>query len=602
MTVISGSDQLAAFRGTWTGERILELVQVHDGRLRIDWALGVGKSHNIDFVIEAAIQNETYDLVIALFPTRRIIEERKWIAAPPKGLSITNLTPRPNDLCGPNLNPSWEIFEKNSLGALGRVELCSHCFHHSDCAWPKQFGKSLKGTQVIFGTQAHLERSPSFIEQLVYWSKAQKVLVILDEVNFIMKPLHRKIHKNHLELFVETLTKLNSEYWGEFHARWLYIAELLVHASTYDLRSSEWHMPFIPNDWSLSVQSRGYQMHGDAFVFLPFELKHFSRSSLESRERDQRGDIHFATAPKIKDDFLIYSGTAHHDFSQYRVGDQFASPFNDYSFENPETRWYNIGSRLGAKKYFYKNSVQILDFFSKLAYKRLKAGHRPLFIAKKCFLSFCARNLEKLLRDQGLKIKILVNGWHKELLDDPEVLPIIHYGMIGTNLFEHFDSAYCLTGYYVTECAVNGILQDILASDMKIPLNISTEGRPCRRKAGVLNSKDRSYDIHGLAQHALDYQEIETVLQAVGRVRPYTSPCEIITFQCGEHPKQKYTEEFTSLGEAREYFGILSSRSEKKEETREKTQKAKQSGLTQKNAAAQLGFSLRTIKRHWATK
>ena len=76
MPTISGPEELATFRGCWDGKRMLDLLQQHNGRLRIDWAVGVGKSHNIDLTIEEAVASKQYDLVIALFPTRRIIEER----------------------------------------------------------------------------------------------------------------------------------------------------------------------------------------------------------------------------------------------------------------------------------------------------------------------------------------------------------------------------------------------------------------------------------------------------------------------------------------------------------------------------------------------
>ncbi len=167
------------------------------------------------------------------------------------------------------------------------------------------------------------------------------------------------------------------------------------------------------------------------------------------------------------------------------------------------------------------------------------------------------RRLHKL----GVEACVATNGWQANLLSNANVVPLIHYGMIGTNLFEEFDCAYCLTGYYVTEDAINGILQDILGSDMQIPLQISNEGRPLRRKAGVLNHADHIYDLHALAQHALDHLEMDTVLQAVGRVRPYTKPREVITFQCAGHPDLDYTGEFTSIGEARKHFDILGSRS-----------------------------------------
>ena len=123
--------------------------------------------------------------------------------------------------------------------------------------------------------------------------------------------------------------------------------------------------------------------------------------------------------------------------------------------------------------------------------------------------------------------------------------------MIGTNLFKEFDCAYCLTGYYVSEKEINHILQDVLASDMHIPIRIeTTKEHPQRRKAGVVHNQHKYYDIHRLAQLALDQQEMDVVLQAVGRVRPYTKPREIITFQCAKHPKFDYTQEFASIEEA----------------------------------------------------
>ena len=147
MPVISGPEELAAFRTAWDGKRMLELLEQHNGRLRVDWAVGVGKSHNIDLTIEEAIVSERYDLVIALFPTRRIIEERKWVLNPPKGINLVNLKPRPGRQCGADMNRSWQVFEKNGLGALGRIELCGHCLLRPECEWPRQFGKSLEGAR-----------------------------------------------------------------------------------------------------------------------------------------------------------------------------------------------------------------------------------------------------------------------------------------------------------------------------------------------------------------------------------------------------------------------------------------------------------------------
>jgi len=597
MPMISGSEELAAFRDHWDGKRMLDLLQQHEGRLRVDWAVGVGKSHNIDLVIETAVCSNRYDLVIALFPTRQIINERKWVENPPRGINLVNLKPRPGSSCGADMNRRWHVFEKNGLGVLGRIELCGHCLLRPECWWPRQFGKSLKKSQVIFGTQAHLERTPYFLDQLAQWSEAERVLVIHDEINFIMKPFQRRINREQLQIFVDVLGRLNPR--RKLNAKWQYLCGLLLDAPTNDLRCSDWQIPRVYHDWSLAVQSCGYRIHGDLFSFLAFDLVHFSRSPLESRERAANGDILFAAVPRVSMDIIIYSGAAHPQFSEYRLGSEFASPFEDYSFIHPETNWFNIASRLGARKYFQKNSPQILYFFARLVARRLQEGKRPLLIAKKCFCTYCARQMEEQLQALGVKASVVVNGWQADLLRNAKVVPLINYGMIGTNLFQEFDCAYCLTGYYVTEEAVNGILQDLLGSDMKIPLRISIEGRPYRRRAGVLNHGDRIYDLHTLAQHALHLQEMGTVLQAVGRVRPYTKPREVITFQCAGHPDFEYTKEFTSISEARQNFDIPGRRSAQTAELCSMVQDARAKGMKQSDAAAQLGVSTRTIKRYW---
>ena len=462
MPVISGSEELAAFRQQWDGKRILELLAAHNGRLRVDWAVGVGKSHNIDLTIEEAIASERYDLVVALFPTRRIIEERKWVQQPPRGIKVVNLQPRPGNQCGADMNRSWQVFEKNGLGALGRTELCGHCLLQPDCVWPRQFGKSLAGSQVVFGAQAHLERSPYFLDQLAQWAEAEKVLVVLDEANFIMRPFRRKLDQGQLQMFAEVLRNIQLRRWRKLHTQWLYLCDLLLAAGTSDLRSHDWHFPQVFHDWSLAVQTRGFNLYGDAFSFLAFDLIHFGRSPLESRERVVDGGIIYAAVPSVSMDFIIYSGTAHQEFSEYRLGNEFASPFAEFSFIHPDTKWFNIASRLGARKYFKKNSGQILDFFAGLVAKRLSGGKRPLLLAKKCFCAFCARQMEERLRALDVEVRVVIHGWQADLLKDIKVVPLIHYGMIGTNLFQEFDCAYCLTGYYVTEEAINGILQDLL--------------------------------------------------------------------------------------------------------------------------------------------
>ena len=103
----------------------------------------MGKSYALDRIIEAAVGSGSYDLVVAMFPTRRVLEERAWIRTPPPGVKIVNLRPRPRQRCG-DLDGPWRHFEQAGMAALGRVELCGRCPRRPGCYWPEQYGAALR--------------------------------------------------------------------------------------------------------------------------------------------------------------------------------------------------------------------------------------------------------------------------------------------------------------------------------------------------------------------------------------------------------------------------------------------------------------------------
>jgi hypothetical protein len=199
-----GPDELDGFRNTWDGERILDLLQKHGGRILVTWQIGVGKSHNLDNIIETAIRLGAYDLVVAFLPTRKVLDERRWILNPPSDVRVTNLRPRPRQSCG-NLDEQWSILESQGMGLLGRRMLCVDCSKLYSCFWLNQYGRNLEGAQVIFATQTHLERDPLFVSRLRTWTNADRTLVLLDEVDFTAKSLRRTITHEKLVHFLEVL-------------------------------------------------------------------------------------------------------------------------------------------------------------------------------------------------------------------------------------------------------------------------------------------------------------------------------------------------------------------------------------------------------------
>jgi len=521
---IDRPDRLKRFRKYWSGKRLLKLLKNNAGRLAVNWEIGVGKSHSFDDVIEAGLKKDLYDLVVCLEPTRLLIDERRWIKNPPAGIKIINLRPRPKQNCGPRLNKEWIKFEQKGLGLLGREEICGLCTRNN-CFWPKQYGKDLKYARVIFATQAHLERSPFFVEQLKKWTKARSVLLLLDEVGFICKPLRHEISFQDIEQFYKALkiyTQKSKQ--SKKLKRWLYLLKLLLKAKTKDLQSDQWTFSPLSPGQSVKLQKIGYNLYGDEFNFITYDLVRFGKSLVNSRERHKTGDISYAIQPFVNCDVIIYSGTVDHEFLKFRIGKDFANPFEMYQFRHKGTVWYNISSRTGTRLYFSRNAPQILDFYAQLIAMRVSEGKKPLLVAKKRFISLCVVELNQRLKDFGFgNIKVVAVN-KKTGPPGRNAVPIINYGMIGINSFQAYDCAYCLTGYYVNEQIVNSVLQDIVASDHHIPIKIKTGGMPRRRKARVINYKDRLYDVNKLAQMALTQQEMDVVLQAAGRVRPYTKP------------------------------------------------------------------------------
>jgi hypothetical protein len=599
MTTISGDGALAKFREGLTGRSGLDLVRRHGGRVLVQLPVGVGKSWWIDAITREAAAGGDYDLVVVLCPTRQLIDERQPLRDPPGGVKVVNLRPRPARECGPGRDADWKQFEAADLGALGRREVCGLCPLKPTCFWPRQYGKALQGARIVYATQAHLERSPGFLVYLRSWAKAERMLTLLDEASFVGKTCERTIAAEHLDRFVEVLREAVPlcDKPSLKHKEWLSLVALLQGASTEDLQAPGWRTPYLSHPWAAVVQGVGWKRFGDSFRFLGYDLIQFSHSPIESRRRDDRGNIQFSVRPYVGD-CIIFSGTSDRGFTRYRLGIDLASPFDGYRFVHPDTRWYNLASPIGARKYFARHAPQVLDFFTGLIGRQTAGGKRVLLVAKKCFTKLCAAELAGRFTDVGLDLRVVTEGWSAGLLADPRTLPLINYGMIGTNLFEGFDAVFCLTGYYVDERVVNACLQDVTRRDLRLPIQIETVGNPRRRRAHTTDPDHRYYDVARLAQPALEFQEHHTVIQAVGRVRPFTRPREVITFQMAELPGVVYDAEFATLAEARRFFGIPSRRERRKADLAARIGALRGAGLSQAETARLVGVSERTVRNY----
>jgi hypothetical protein len=600
MNLIDCKEKLDHFRDQNSGEAILDRLAV-DHHLLISLPVGVGKSFNMDSVISAAILGNRYDLVIVLVPTRQLINERKWIREPDENVLIANLKPRPQGQCG-ELNKQWRDFEKRNLGMLAREELCSGCVHHDHCDWLHQYGESLRGTQVLYATQTHWINNPSIVTLFKEWCDQPRVLILVDEANFLMSTSRISIEQQQVEQLKQVLQELVETHSSTLLDDWLRFLNVFSVARSDDLRCYEWRLPVLFPSQIALIQKMGVKSFGNDFSYIGNELQQFCQSPLMSRERTSDLVVSFAPIMVFEDDSVVYSGTTSLDLLKYRLEQGYVDPYPDYVFQDKDTTWYNISSNIGTRKHFESNAPQILDFYTALIVKRMAEGKRILLIAKKCFITLCAVELQKRLLAAGVNdAEIITESPGTADLSNAKSIPLINYGVIGTNHFEGFHCCYCLTGYYVNETVVNYTLQQMYASDYQKPIKIEMKGSPRRRRAGVANEMDRYYDINLMAQNALDYHEMGVVIQAVGRVRPFTKAREIITMQCADPPKHiSYSQDFDNLQQARDYFGLEAGQAARKQLQLTQIQDLKKLGLTQQTIANHLHISSRTVQRYWS--
>lgn len=600
MRVVETPEQLSAFRAGARAALHLERLAPGMAAL-VDLAIGVGKSWLLDDIVEhLAVEGDT--LVIVLEPTRALITERRGIRLPPAGVPVAHLRPRPADRCGA-LDREWQALERRGMATLGRIRLCCACPRLQGCFWPTQQQKSrLHGVRILYATQAHLHLDAGFVNRMQQRTGATSVVVLIDEADVLVASARRRISHDDLVRLRELLADPNLSP-TRINQRMLAFLDLLLEADSEALRSGGWRVPRTQPRWEAGMQQRGTRRYGRSFRWVLGELRTLVRSGPESRQRLANGDLTYAHTPRLADAVtVIFSATAEPAILRQRLGiNDLAVPFATVAFRHPGTQVYNIASNVGALNWFDRNHPQILYAFAQLITQRLRAGKRVLVVTKKEVEDRVANRLTAEMQQLGLP-EARAGCWAAEAvprLTDPWFVPLIHYGCIGINDFEHFDCCYCVTSYNVTPAVLDAAIQEHYAPELRLPIEIAVAGQPRRRRAFVRDRRHADIDVAQLANTALRQQEMGVVIQAVGRVRPFTNAREIITMQCGEHPKMPYSREFPTLAAFRQHFGLETRRASQSEANRIAVLTAKAQGLTQQAVASATGLGLRTVKRYW---
>ncbi len=447
--------------------------------------------------------------VVLLRARRRLIEERKPLLDPPAGIQVVNLRPRPFQRCGATRNEKWKLYERNDLGALGRVEICSAC-PHRHCCWlvRTSLASHWKGPVWCLQPRPTCRGPQDFSKCCGSVPAPNESWLWSTKLTSSPPPPNRASELPDLQRFHESIeaTSFHDPNLDALNRSWAIMVEILHVRPQRTTYGGAWRFPIPRSDWSAEVQRSGVERHGIDFRFLGFDLHHLALSSVESRLRTGNGDFEFSTRPRFGD-LIVFSGTTDAEFTRYRLGVKLVSPYENHKFVHSGTRWFNICSAIGTRRYFLRHLDQILDFFSELTTRRMSESKRVLLIAKKCFLNSCAEGMRDRFSEMRTQLRVVTNELSELIIQDTQAVPMISYGAIGTNMFEYFDVALCLTGYYVTEQIVSSCLQDLTRGDLRIPIKITISGDPKRRRASVVNPDHRFCDLAPLTQPTLEFKE-----------------------------------------------------------------------------------------------
>lgn len=565
-----------------------------NGTVLLQAAIGTGKSYLVDGLLSLPDTFDTYDLLIYVVPQHSIASERAILtgsARPP--VAYVHLKGRPTSSCGP-LDTQWHQYESQGLSALGKEQLCKACPMASDCSWPTQLSKKVvEEVRLFFVAEAYFKAMPSLVKRLKQLTDTDTALVIFDEAKFLGEPLRSRITATELNHYRKALCVGASK--RDMCYSWITEIDNLLIATANDLADRNWS--FSGESYhtiSRSVQEAGLKNSGTAFRELGYLLQAFAQARPEDRSTDGHGNITFGTRPLLDADVLILAANLPPAYVKHRLRlDTIHAPFDGVSFRHSGTTIMNIKSYIGAKTWFDGNEQQILDFFGALIKRNIENGKSTLLVAKKDTVGHCSSELTSRLASWGVSASFPTTSLELYSAPNPQIVPIIHYGVIGINTFTDYDACYCLNSYYINQDILTDQLFEIEQEEFRGKLTFCKDSGNTR----YVETPEK-YSHSNLADNANIYAqaaEIDPILQAVGRVRFYTKPREVIFFTTHDiRPYVGDVTEFQTLAAARLALEVPRAKDLRHAFLLENLLKLGSDGMSMREAANQLGISKST--------
>jgi hypothetical protein len=227
--------------------------------------------------------------------------------------------------------------------------------------------------------------------------------------------------------------------------------------------------------------------------------------------------------------------------------------FSNIVFRHSQSRIVNIADPIGTASALScpEHFNRVVDFFLALALRNVGLGRRTVLVTRKKFIERLVVRIEGISAVLGRPLKCVLGSSEKPFdRCEPNEIAVINYRIVGVNTLQSFDALYCIGGYYARADHLNATYQQSLSPETRMPIGLRMEGRRRRVYAADGQFNTRYHARRAEATHRMIERHV--VLQAIGRVRPFTSPAEVISFQCDELSAELGSiDEFTSLAVAR---------------------------------------------------
>jgi hypothetical protein len=587
--------QLVGFRARELAPaRLYQQIPANDEVLLVALPPGIGKSRAAQGLVGHALEHD-HDLVIYVAPTRGIIDEIDIVRRLPAE-SVAILNPRPRRLCG-IADAAWKDLERSGCAALAKATLCAGCVERDinggDCSWPDQLDKIGTATNLVVLTEQYLLLNPLLLRDIRARAGSRRSLVILDEALFTTTAVMRRFTRSDLQGFRSALTEARQKGAPDPGVEaWLEGIDFLL--------DREVELAALRRFWSnrlnrsvLAAQMAGHQAFGSAFRYLATELGLLNSTVTTGQWRD--GDT-FEIVVRVDTtgcDVVIMAPYLDAEIVEERLSRPVIKLLSNLVFRHSESRIINIADPIGTATTLAQPAHfnRVVDFFLALILRNIAQERRTVLVTRKKFLNRVKARVEQVSSGIGQPLTCVLASSGKPFdRCEPSEIALINYGIVGVNSLEAFDALYCIGGYYARADHLNAVYQQTLPPDSRMPIGVRMENRRRQVYAADGEFNTRFHAKRASATHRM--LERRVVLQAVGRVRPFTTRAEVILFQCDDlSPELGSIEEFGSLAEARRQLQVPTLAQLKRTARGETVRTRQDSGESLRTIATDLGIA-----------